>query len=101
MDVTLQFVVAVVEDDDDDDDEEDDEEDDDSEPLLGKWFEETLFPPDEEAKNINGKKSLRKLAESIFLRILFVRNVSLYQLFRVISDFVSPALIQSTLFYSG
>ena len=54
---------------DNEDDDEDDEEDDDSEPLLGKWFEETLFPPDEEAKNINGKKSLRKLAGKICLRI--------------------------------
>ena len=34
-----------------DDHDEEEEEDDDSEPLLGKWFEETLFPPDEETNN--------------------------------------------------
>ena len=34
------------------DDEDNDDEDEDSEPLLGKWFEETLFPPEDET-NIN------------------------------------------------
>ena len=33
------------------DDDEDDEEDDDSEPILGKWFADTLFPPEEETAN--------------------------------------------------
>jgi E3 ubiquitin-protein ligase UBR4 len=33
------------------DDDEEDEEDEDSEPILGKWFADTLFPPEEETAN--------------------------------------------------
>ena len=33
---------------DEDEDDNDDDNEDDSEPILGKWFADTLFPPDEE-----------------------------------------------------
>lgn len=49
-------------DDSDNEDEEEnngEDEDDDSEPLLGKWFEETLFPPEEES-NAEGKMGIEE-----------------------------------------
>ena len=35
-----------------DEDEDDDDNDEDSEPILGKWFADTLFPPDEDTSGL-------------------------------------------------